>query len=81
VLGTYQGASTIIRKVLDWNLSRISMLTVSSAGLGPGSDCSGKAQKQFTSILHTNPLVREGVPHQGTSNCQTENKNLVMGSR
>jgi hypothetical protein len=25
---TYQGASTIMRKTLDWNLSRISMLEV-----------------------------------------------------
>jgi hypothetical protein len=28
VLGTYHGASTIMRKDLDWNLSRISMLEV-----------------------------------------------------
>jgi hypothetical protein len=28
VLGTYQGASTIMRKAFDWNLSRISMLEV-----------------------------------------------------
>jgi hypothetical protein len=27
-LGTYQGASTIRRKTLDWNRSRISMLEV-----------------------------------------------------
>jgi hypothetical protein len=27
-LGTYQGASTILRKTLDWNHSRISMLEV-----------------------------------------------------
>jgi hypothetical protein len=31
VLGTYQGASTIMRNALDWNLSRISMLEVESA--------------------------------------------------
>jgi hypothetical protein len=28
VFGTYQGASTIMRKAFDWNLSRISMLEV-----------------------------------------------------
>jgi hypothetical protein len=28
VLETYQGASTIMRKAFDWNLSRISMLEV-----------------------------------------------------
>jgi hypothetical protein len=28
VLGTYHGASTIMRKAFDWNLSRISMLEV-----------------------------------------------------
>jgi hypothetical protein len=27
-LGTYHGASTIMRKTLDWNRSRISMLEV-----------------------------------------------------
>jgi hypothetical protein len=27
-LGTYQGASTIMRKTLDWNISRISMMEV-----------------------------------------------------
>jgi hypothetical protein len=30
-LGTYQGASTIMRKTLDWNRSRISMLEVGSS--------------------------------------------------
>jgi hypothetical protein len=28
VLGTYQGASTIMRKVFDWKRTRISMLEV-----------------------------------------------------
>jgi hypothetical protein len=27
-LGTYQGASTVMRKAFDWNLLRISMLEV-----------------------------------------------------
>jgi hypothetical protein len=56
-------------------------MAVSSAGLGPKSDCSGKAQKQLYSKLQTRPLVREGAPQQETGNHQTENKNLVMGSR
>jgi hypothetical protein len=34
---------------------------VSSAGLRPKSDCSGKAQKQLYSKLQTHPLVREGA--------------------
>jgi hypothetical protein len=46
-------------------------MAVSSVGLRPKSDCSGKAQKQLYSKLQTNPLVREGAPHQETSNRQT----------
>jgi hypothetical protein len=34
-------------------------MAVSSAGLRPKSDCSGKDQKQFYSKLQTCPLVRE----------------------
>jgi hypothetical protein len=36
-------------------------MAVSSAGLQPKSDCSGKAQKQLYSKLQTCPLVREGA--------------------
>jgi hypothetical protein len=54
---------------------------LSYTGLGPESDCSGKTQKQLYSKLQTRPLVREGPSQQETRNCQTENKNLVMGSR
>jgi hypothetical protein len=39
-------------------------MVVSSAGLRPKSDCSGKAQKQLNSKLQTNPLAREGAPHK-----------------
>jgi hypothetical protein len=39
-LGTYQGASTIVRKTLDWNLSRISMLQVEA---GPPLWSSGQS--------------------------------------
>jgi hypothetical protein len=35
----------------------------------------------LTSKLQTHPLVREGALHQETHNCQTEKKDLVMGSR
>jgi hypothetical protein len=38
-------------------------------------------KKPKGSKLQTNPLVREGVPHQETRNRQTENKNLVLGPR
>jgi hypothetical protein len=54
---------------------------VSSAGLGPESDCSGKTQKQLYSKLQTHTLVREGAPQQEICNCQTENKSLVKGFR
>jgi hypothetical protein len=36
-------------------------MAVSSAGLRPKSDCSGKAQKKLYGKLQTSPLVREGA--------------------
>jgi hypothetical protein len=36
-------------------------MVVSSAGLQPKSDCSGKAQKKVYSKIQTRPLVREGA--------------------
>jgi hypothetical protein len=33
------------------------------------------------SKLQTHPLVREGAPQEKIRNCQTENKNMVMGSK
>jgi hypothetical protein len=45
---------------------------VSSAGLRPKSDCSGKAQRQLYSNLHTRPLVREGATKLQTCNCLNE---------
>jgi hypothetical protein len=45
---------------------------VSSAGLRPKSDCSGKAQKQLYSALQTRPLVREGVTNLQTRKCLKE---------
>jgi hypothetical protein len=54
---------------------------MSSAGLGPESDCTGKAQKQLYSKLQTRPLVREGAPHKETLSCPTESENLAMGAQ
>jgi hypothetical protein len=45
---------------------------VSSAGLRPKSDCSGKDQKQLYSNLQTRPLVREGATKLQTCNCLNE---------
>jgi hypothetical protein len=45
---------------------------VSSAGLRPKSDCSGKAQKQLYSNLQTRPLVREGATNLQTRKCLKE---------
>jgi hypothetical protein len=45
---------------------------VSSAGLRPKSDCSGKAQKQLYSTLQTRPLVREGATQLQTCTCLNE---------
>jgi hypothetical protein len=47
-------------------------MAVSSAGLRPKSDCSGKAQKQLYSKLHSRPLLREGVTKVHTRNCLQE---------
>jgi hypothetical protein len=47
-------------------------MVVCSAGLGPKSDCSGKAQKQLNSKLQTRPLVRESATKQQTRSCLKE---------
>jgi hypothetical protein len=47
-------------------------MVVSSAGLGPKSVCSDKAQKQLYSKLQTRPLVREGATKLHTLNCLKE---------
>jgi hypothetical protein len=55
---------------------------VSSAGLRPKSDCSGKAQKQLYSKLQTRPLVREGATKLQPRNCLKKiqgESNLVAG--
>jgi hypothetical protein len=59
-------------------------MAVSFAGCEPESDCSGSAQKQLYSKLQIHPLVRDGAPHQETSNSQTEKKpshEFQIGSR
>jgi hypothetical protein len=45
---------------------------VSSAGLRPKSNCSGKALKQLYSNLQTRPLVREGATNLQTRKCLKE---------
>jgi hypothetical protein len=60
-------------------------MAVSSAGLRPKSDCSGKAQKQFYSKLQTRPLVREGATKitntQLSEGNFKEKEKLVTGPR
>jgi hypothetical protein len=53
-------------------------MAMSSAGLGPQSDCSGNDQKHCASKLQIHPLVRESAPHKETRNRQTENINLII---
>jgi hypothetical protein len=57
---------TVFTTAHYWSMS--SETVFSSEGLGPESDCSGKAQ--CTSKLQTRPLVREGAPQQDTHICQ-----------
>jgi hypothetical protein len=47
-------------------------MAVSSVGLRPKSDCSGKSQKQLYSKLQTRPLVREGATILQSLNCLKE---------
>jgi hypothetical protein len=47
-------------------------MAVSSTGLQPKSDCSGKAQKQLYSNLQTRPLVREGGTNLQNQKCLKE---------
>jgi hypothetical protein len=57
-------------------------MVMSSVGLRPKSDYSGKAQKQLSKLrVQTQLLIREAALHQETCNRQAENKRLVMGSR
>jgi hypothetical protein len=47
-------------------------MAVSSEGLGPKSECSGKDQKQLYNKLQTRPLVREGATKYHTRRCLKE---------
>jgi hypothetical protein len=47
-------------------------VTLTSAGLRPKSDCSGKSQKQLYSNLQTRPLIREGATKLQTCICLKE---------
>jgi hypothetical protein len=49
--------------------------------LDPRVTALDRPRSNCTSKLQTHPLVREGATYQETHNRQTENKNLVMGSR
>jgi hypothetical protein len=51
---------------------RVKNKAVSSAGLRPKSDCSGKALKQLYSNLQTRPFVKEGATKLQTCNCLKE---------
>jgi hypothetical protein len=60
-------------------------MAVSSAGLRPKSECSGKAQKQLYSKLQARPLVRESAtkitnPQLSEGNFMEKEK-LVAGPR
>jgi hypothetical protein len=52
-LGTYHGASTIMRKTLDWNHSRISMFEVEAV---PQS-CIPKVQMGLSMVLWSSSLL------------------------
>jgi hypothetical protein len=60
-------------------------MALSSAGLRPKSDCSGKAQKQLYSELQTRALVREGATNyqnrQLSKGHFKEKKKLVAAPR
>jgi hypothetical protein len=54
-------------------------MVVSSAGLGPESDCSGKAQKQLNEYI-TDPSSRQrGRPTVRNPQLSIQRKNLVVG--
>jgi hypothetical protein len=56
-------------------------MAVSSVGLRLKFDCSGKAQKQFSSKLQTRFLVREGALKAERRNCQTKEEQDKIWSR
>jgi hypothetical protein len=73
-------------------LQKLALTSPTSGGRSVGRVCSRTKATELllvisqpltemsTSKLQTQPLVRDGAPHQETRNRQRENKNLVMGS-
>jgi hypothetical protein len=53
VFGTYQGASTIMRKAFDWKRSRISMLEVEAVS----QSCISQVQIGLSIILYMRSLL------------------------
>jgi hypothetical protein len=43
--------------------------------------CFGSIGQRFPFLAHFSHFRKKIAPHQETSNCQTKNKNLVIGSR
>jgi hypothetical protein len=65
-LGTYHGASTMMRKTLDWNRSRISMLEVEAANfysIKPYSNPSGPTVYNFDMMAALCDLSSEPMTH------------------
>jgi hypothetical protein len=60
-------------------------MAVSSAGLRPRSDCSGRARKRLCSVLQARPLVREGATKitypQLSEGSFMERERLIAGPR
>jgi hypothetical protein len=56
-------------------------MAVSSVGLRLKCDCSGKAQKQFSSKLQTRSLVREDALKAEQRNCHTKEEQDKIWSR
>jgi hypothetical protein len=57
------------------------MVVSSARDFDPRVTALARTRINCTNKLQMHPLVREGGTHQETRNRQTENKNLVMGSR
>jgi hypothetical protein len=68
VFGTYQGASTVMRKVFDWKCSRISMLEVS-----------GQLQNLATSSPKMSPLLPlDKRLHRRSEHCRKEKISFLV---
>jgi hypothetical protein len=56
-------------------------MAMSSAGLQPKSDCSGKAQKQLYEIITDSSSRQRGRHTSRNPQFSVQKKNLIMGSR